>query len=233
MHKGKKAVVLISGGLDSATAAAVALKNGFNLFAITFHYGQKHSIEIESARRVSASLGVSSHIEIEIPAVIFSSSSLMAGSGLNIPRKRNLYKMNDIPSTYVPGRNIIFLSYAIAYAESINAGDIYIGINAVDYSGYPDCRPEFLKAFQDMANTGTKAGVMGNPFRINAPLLSLAKHEIIKLGVSLGVDYSLTHSCYAPDEDGFSCGECDSCLIRKKGFHDAGFNDPVKYRGCS
>lgn len=229
----KKAVILISGGLDSATVAAVARRDGFDLHALTFHYGQKHGIEIEFARRVAASFGILRHIEIEIPAVIFLSSSLVTGSDLNIPLNRNPENINDIPSTYVPARNILFLSYALAYAESINAGDIYIGVNSVDYSGYPDCRPEFLEAFQKMANTGTKAGITGNPFTINAPLLSMAKHEIIKLGIKLGVDYSLTHSCYAPDEDGFSCGVCDSCRIRKKGFSDAGLNDPARYRGRS
>lgn len=232
MQKKKKAVVLISGGLDSATTAAVALRDGFELHALTFHYGQKHSIEIGSARKIAAFLGIFRHIEIDIPSVIFSSSSLLNGSGLSIPLSRNSDNMTDIPSTYVPARNILFLSYALAYAESVNAGDIYIGVNSVDYSGYPDCRPEFLEAFQNMANKGTKAGITGNPFRINAPLLFMAKHEIILLGVKLGVDYSLTHSCYSPDEEGYSCGVCDSCLIRKKGFFDAGLVDPAIYRGA-
>lgn len=225
-----KAVVLLSGGIDSATTAAYAIDKGFIVSALTFSYGQRHDVEIKFAKRLGEFFNIDSQIIIDIPAGIFASSALSGESGLSIPKNRDMSSAGDIPSTYVPGRNILFLSYALSYAESIGARDIFIGANSVDYSGYPDCRPEFLISFEAMANIGTKAGVMGDRFRINAPLLRLKKAEIIKLGIKLGVDYSLTHSCYDPDADGASCGECDSCRIRKKGFQDAGVNDPTKYR---
>jgi 7-cyano-7-deazaguanine synthase len=231
-EKQKKAVILLSGGIDSATTTAYAFKEGFNIYAITFYYGQKHSTEIQFAKKLCEYFKINTHVIIEIPVRIFSSSSLSSASDMSVPKNRDIsFPANDdIPSTYVPGRNILFLSYALSYAESINSRDIFIGANAVDYSGYPDCRPEFLQSFEAMANVGTKAGIMGDRFKIHAPLLSLKKSEIIKLGVTLGIDYSLTHSCYDPSADGSSCGECDSCQIRKKGFIEAGIIDPTIYK---
>jgi 7-cyano-7-deazaguanine synthase len=230
----KKAVVLLSGGIDSATTAAYAIKKGFAIYAITFLYGQKHSTEIRFAKKLCRFFGITNHIIIEIPAHIFSSSSLSSESETPVPKNRNISSIGneseEIPSTYVPGRNILFLSYSLSYAESINSRDIFIGANAVDYSGYPDCRPEFLKSFEEMANIGTKAGVIGDGFKIHAPLLALKKSEIIRQGISMGVDYSLTQSCYDPDIDGSSCGECDSCQIRRMGFMEAGVDDPTIYR---
>ncbi|MCP4138345.1 MAG: 7-cyano-7-deazaguanine synthase QueC [bacterium] len=229
----EKAVVLLSGGLDSATTAAIAVREGYDVSAITFSYGQRHSIEIEFAEKLAEFFKIENHIFITIPASIFN-SALVTGSELDVPKNRaadTAKEEDDIPDTYVPARNIIFLSYALAYAESIEARNIFIGANAVDYSGYPDCRPEFFDAFGQMANIGTKAGLMGQGFRISAPLLLLKKSDIIKKGVELGVDYSLTHSCYDPYDDGSSCGECDSCVIRKNGFKDAEVPDPTKYRG--
>ncbi|MBN2041411.1 MAG: 7-cyano-7-deazaguanine synthase QueC [Spirochaetes bacterium] len=225
----KKAVVLLSGGIDSSTTAVYAIDEGFDIYAVTFFYGQKHSVEIDFVKKLCDCLKIDKRLIINIPAEIFSSSSLSSASGIEVPKNSDLESAGDIPSTYVPGRNILFLSYALSFAESIDARDIFIGANAVDYSGYPDCRPEFIDAFQAMANIGTKAGVSGDPFRINAPLLKLKKSEIIKLGVKLGLDYSLTHSCYDPDGNGSSCGKCDSCKIRMKGFKEAGVPDPTKY----
>jgi 7-cyano-7-deazaguanine synthase len=230
----KKAIVLLSGGIDSATTTAYAIKDGFAIYAITFSYGQKHRSEIGFAERLCNFFKITNHIIINIPAHIFSSSSLSSESENPVPKNRNIFSIGttseEIPSTYVPGRNILFLSYALSFAESIGAGDIFIGANAVDYSGYPDCRPEFLKSFEAMANIGTKAGLEGNGFTIHAPLITLKKSEIIKQGISMGVDYSLTQSCYDPDNDGSSCGECDSCQIRKRGFFEAGIKDPTDYR---
>ncbi|HOO72118.1 MAG TPA: 7-cyano-7-deazaguanine synthase QueC [Spirochaetota bacterium] len=226
--KNKTAVVLLSGGLDSATTAAIARDSGYDLHALTFFYGQRHGIEIECAKKIASSLSVGNHVFINIPAEIFK-SALVTGSSIDVPKNRNAVD-NDIPATYVPARNIIFLSYALAYGESIGARDIFIGANAVDYSGYPDCRPEFFEAFSSMANIGTRAGVEGSPFSVHTPLLFLKKSEIILKGTALGVDYSLTHSCYDPDGEGMSCGLCDSCLIRMKGFRDAGVPDPTRYR---
>jgi 7-cyano-7-deazaguanine synthase len=233
-EKKKKAVVLLSGGIDSATTTAYAIKQDYSIFAITFSYGQKHSTEIKFAKKLCKFFKITDHINIKIPAHIFSSSSLSAESEKPVPKNRNISSIGniseDIPSTYVPGRNILFLSYALSFAESIGARDIFIGANAVDYSGYPDCRPEFLKSFETMANIGTKAGLEGNGFTIHAPLITLKKSEIIKLGISIGVDYSLTQSCYDPENNGSSCGECDSCQIRKRGFLEAGFKDPTVYK---
>ena len=225
--KKNKAVILLSGGLDSATTAAIAKNEGFDLYALTFSYNQKHNIEIEFANKLAIFFKVKDHLKIEIPSDIFK-SALIKNSDIKIP-KNDLSDDSEIPETYVPARNIIFLSYALAFAESIDAFDIYIGANAVDYSGYPDCRPEFFHAYTDMANMGTKAGITGNKFKIHTPLIDLKKYEIIKKGVDLGLDYSLTHSCYDPDEKGNSCGYCDSCLHRKKGFKEADIKDPTSY----
>ncbi|MBN2159319.1 MAG: 7-cyano-7-deazaguanine synthase QueC [Spirochaetes bacterium] len=222
----KKAVVLLSGGIDSATAAAIAIDRGFELSALVFLYGQKHRVEIEAAKRLIAFFKIKSHALIEIPTGIFSSALTDASRG--VPRDRE--PGGDIPDTYVPARNILFLSYALAFAESSGAVSIFIGATAVDYSGYPDCRPEFFRAFQEMADLGTKAGTSGKGIRIETPLISLSKAGIIRAGTRLGVDYSLTHSCYDPGPDGTACGSCDSCRIRKKGFLEAGVADPTRYR---
>lgn len=225
----RKAVILLSGGIDSATTAAKAVRDGFTVHAVTFSYGQKHNIEILYAERLVQFLKISSHIIIEISPEIFLSSALSSASGLEIPKNRDITD-SEIPVTYVPGRNILFLSYALSYAETTGARDIFIGANAVDYSGYPDCRPEFIRAFEQMANLGTKAGVSGDKFTIHAPFISLKKSEIIRMGISLGLDYSLTLSCYDPLKDGRSCGRCDSCIIRKKGFAEACIIDPAANR---
>lgn len=248
LYKQKIAVVLLSGGIDSATTAAYAKSNGYDITALTFSYGQKHGIEIIFAEKLCRHFKIDKQIIINIPAEIFSSSALLSDS-VDIPKNRDISSIilpvsntridnvlnnnirdERIPSTYVPGRNILFLSYALSYAESVGSRDIFIGVNAIDYSGYPDCRPEFIASFETMANTGTKAGVLGDRFAIHAPLLKLKKSEIIKLGKELGVDFSLTHSCYDPDENGSSCGECDSCQIRISGFLEAGINDPTIYK---
>jgi 7-cyano-7-deazaguanine synthase len=222
----QKAVILLSGGIDSATTAAIALSRGFELHALIFYYGQKHRIEIEAAKKLAGFFGISSTV-IELPPGIFRSA--LTDSEREVPKNR---KPGDtsIPDTYVPARNIIFLSYALAFGESIGARHIFIGANAVDYSGYPDCRPEFFHAFQEMADRGTKAGVSGRGFIIETPIIDMTKAEIIQKGFSLGVDYSLTHSCYDPAPDGCACGACDSCRIRKKGFIAAGVPDPTRYR---
>ncbi len=224
----KKGVILLSGGLDSATVAAIAIKEGFSLSALTFYYSQRHEIEIVFAERLAGYFKIDNHIKISIPAEIFK-SALTKDSEIEVPKNRDVTR-SDIPETYVPARNIIFLSFALAYAESTGAENIFIGANAIDYSGYPDCRPEFFSAFRKMANTGTKSGVEGRGFTIHTPLMHLYKHEIIKLGTELGLDYSFTHSCYDPSIDGSSCGECDSCHLRMKGFAEAGVPDPTQYR---
>lgn len=229
-NKIKKAIVLLSGGIDSATCAAIANDRGFALSALTFSYGQKHNVELEFAKKLCESFEIKNHILINIPAEIFASSALSGISGIDVPKNRDIASEKDIPATYVPGRNILFLSYALSYAESIDARDIFIGANAIDYSGYPDCRPEFISSFEKMANTGTKAGINGDPFKIHAPLISMKKSEIIKTGTKLGLDYSLTHSCYDPDNSGASCGKCDSCLLRITGFREAGIPDPTRYK---
>jgi 7-cyano-7-deazaguanine synthase len=219
-----KAVVLLSGGLDSYTAAAMAKRDGYELFALTIRYGQVHVLEMESARAVAAALRVSRHIELDVNLAAFGGSSLV-GDGA-IPRGRHL-ESAEIPSTYVPARNTIFLSLGLAWAEVTGAEAIVIGVNALDYSGYPDCRPEYLEAFERLATLATRAGVEGRPFRIMAPLLRLSKAEIIRAGVELGLDYGLTHSCYSPAADRGPCGTCDSCRLRAKGFAEAGINDPA------
>lgn len=222
----KKCVVLLSGGLDSATVAIVAKSRKFSLFALTFVYGQRHDIEVEFAKKIAKFLGVWSHEIIYLPDCLFKSSSLIRASGQEILNNHT----EIIPATYVPARNIVFLSIALAYAETVNASHIFVGVNAVDFSGYPDCRPEFIEAFQNVVYTGTKSGISGNPIIIETPLIHLTKGEIITLGLSLGMDYSLTSSCYNPAKDGSPCGVCDSCRIRQKGFLEAGIRDPALYR---
>jgi 7-cyano-7-deazaguanine synthase len=219
------AVVLLSGGLDSYTAAAAAKADGYELFALTLRYGQTHVTELAAARRVAASLGVVRHVELDVDLAAFGGSSLL-GDG-DIPKDRALRASDsEIPSTYVPARNTIFLSLALGWAEVVGAQTIVIGVNALDYSGYPDCRPEYIEAFERLASLATRAGVEGRPFRILAPLQHLTKAEIIRLGTRLGLDYGLTHSCYAPATD-TPCGRCDSCRLRATGFDQAGVTDPL------
>lgn len=218
------AVVLLSGGLDSATAAAIARAEGWTLYALTIRYGQVHAREITAARRLAATLGVARHIELDVDLSTFGGSAL-TGDG-TIPKDRPL-DGSGIPSTYVPARNTVFLSLALAWAETVGAEAIVIGVNAIDYSGYPDCRPEYLEAFERLAALATRAGIAGSPLRILAPLLRLSKGEIVSRGLALGVDFSLTHSCYDPAPDGSPCRRCDSCRIRAQGFLDAGAVDPL------
>ena len=219
-----EAVVLLSGGLDSYTAAAIAKSEGFTLNALTVHYGQRHAREVEAARRVAAALGVAKHIELDLDLRAIGGSSLT--SNTPVPRDRDL---NDtgIPSTYVPARNTVFLALALGWSEVLGARDIVIGVNALDYSGYPDCRPEFVRAFETLAGLATKAGVEGARFRVHTPLINLTKAEIITRGFALGLDYALTHSCYDPLPDGTPCGRCDSCALRAKGFAETGRPDPL------
>ncbi len=226
----KRAVCLLSGGLDSATALACARRDGFETFALTFDYGQRHRIELDAAARVARSLGAARHLVFRIDLRAFGGSALTAD--IAVPKDRPLDAAGqEIPITYVPARNTVFLSIALAWAEVLEASDIYIGVNAVDYSGYPDCRPEFIRAFEHMAGLATRAGVEGRQrLRIHTPLITLSKAAIIRLGLELGVDYSLTHSCYDP-VDGLACGHCDSCLLRKAGFAEAGVQDPLRYAG--
>ncbi|MBK9242340.1 MAG: 7-cyano-7-deazaguanine synthase QueC [Acidobacteria bacterium] len=219
----KRAVVLLSGGLDSATAAAMAQREGWELFALTLRYGQVHQAELEAARRVAAALGVSRHVELEVDLKAFGGSSL-TGDG-DIPKDD--VDAPGIPTTYVPARNTVFLSLALAWAEVLGAERIVIGVNAIDYSGYPDCRPEYIAAFEYLASLATRAGVEGRALRLYTPLQHLTKAGIIRLGTELRVDFSLTHSCYDPREDGRPCGHCDSCLLRARGFAEAGVVDPA------
>jgi 7-cyano-7-deazaguanine synthase len=225
----KKAVVLSSGGLDSTTAMAIAKEEGFDIYSLSFRYGQRHVLEIIAAERISAVLGAKEHLVIDIDLGKIGGSAL-TGEG-EVPKGRSDEDMGrGIPVTYVPARNTVFLSYALAWAEVLGAWDIFIGVNAVDYSGYPDCRPEYIAAFERMANLATRAAVEGkHAIRIRTPLIQLTKAEIIKKGIALGVDYSLTHSCYDPAQEGLACGACDSCLLRKKGFKEAGVPDPTRY----
>ena len=224
------AVILLSGGLDSATTAAVAREQGFDLYAISFDYGQRHRIELDAARRVGQSLGVKRHVIVPIDLRTFGASALTAA--IDVPKGRTAADMeHGIPITYVPARNTVFLSLALAYAEVEGAADIFIGVNAVDYSGYPDCRPEYIAAFERMANLATRASVERTlRFKIHAPLVNLPKAEIIRTGTRLSVDYSLTRSCYDPDPAGAACGRCDSCTLRLAGFAEAGLADPAPYR---
>jgi 7-cyano-7-deazaguanine synthase len=218
------AVVLLSGGLDSYTAAAIARSEGFTLFALTIGYGQRHARELEAARRVAQSLGVARHIELNVDLSAFGGSSLTTSAA--VPKDRRI-DPHEIPSTYVPARNTIFLALALGWAEVIDARTIVIGANALDYSGYPDCRPEFIAAFERLASLATAKGVQGAQFRIHAPLQSMTKADIIRRGLALGLDYVLTHSCYDPDPDGGPCGRCDSCVLRAAGFAEAGVRDPA------
>lgn len=226
-----KAVILVSGGLDSATAMAIARDQGFELYAISFDYGQRHKYEIQASRKVCEAMGVNKHITFQLDLRAFGGSALTAE--IDVPKDRVEAEMEaDIPVTYVPARNTIFLSVAMGWAETLGIQDIFLGVNAVDYSGYPDCRPEFIEAFEKLANLATKAGVEGKShWKIHTPLISMTKKEIIEKGLSLGVDYGLTHSCYDPDEKGRSCGRCDSCKLRLKGFEEAGTTDPAQYQG--
>ena len=225
----RKAVVLVSGGLDSATILAIAAEAGFELYALSFDYGQRHRFELEAARRVCAAANVTRHITVPLDLRAFGGSALT--DDIAVPKDRSDSEMSGgIPITYVPARNTIFLSVALGWAEVLGAMDLFIGVNAVDYSGYPDCRPEFIAAFQQLANLATKAGVEGTAtWTIHAPLVSFSKADIIRRGLELGVDYALTHSCYDPDSKGRSCGRCDSCQLRLKGFADAGLIDPAPY----
>jgi 7-cyano-7-deazaguanine synthase len=219
-----RAVVLLSGGLDSYTAAAIAKTQGFVLSALTIAYGQRHAVELKAARAVAAALGVDDHLELRLDLRALGGSSLT--SDLPVPENRAL-AATGIPSTYVPARNTIFLSIALGWAEVLGATDIVIGVNALDYSGYPDCRPEFIDAFESLARVATKAGVEGARFRVHTPLIAMSKADIIRKGLSLGLDYGLTHSCYNPSPDGRPCGRCDSCRLREKGFAEAAVNDPA------
>ena len=226
-----RAVLLLSGGLDSYTAAAIAQDEGFELYALTIAYGQRHARELEAARRVARALGVARHLELAIDLRAIGGSSLTSDApGLDIPRDRDVAAVSDIPSTYVPARNTIFLSLALAWAEVIDARDIVMGVNALDYSGYPDCRLEFIRAFETLASLATRAGVEGARVRIHTPLIDLSKGDIITRGLALGLDYGLTHSCYDPPPSGAPCGRCDSCLLRAKGFAQAGAADPLVLR---
>ena len=229
----KRAVVLLSGGLDSATVLAIARSEGYELHALSFSYGQRHIVELDAARRVTAAIGVADHRIAKIDLRVFGGSALTGDFA--VPKGRTADEMShDIPITYVPARNTIFLSFALAWAEVLASSDIFIGVNALDYSGYPDCRPEFIAAFERMANLATKAGVEGRQrLTIHTPLIALTKAEIIRKGIALGVDYGLTSSCYDPSASGEPCGECDSCLLRRKGFRENGIVDPLLYRASS
>jgi 7-cyano-7-deazaguanine synthase len=230
-HPKPPAVVLLSGGLDSATTLAEAKAAGFSPFALSVAYGQRHDVEIEAARRVAKALGAARHVELAIDLRAFGGSALTAD--IDVPKDREAGAMaSGIPITYVPARNTVFLSLALAWAETLGAFDLFVGVNCVDYSGYPDCRPAFLKAFEDLADLATKAGVEGlGRFRVHAPLLTMTKDQIIRRGLELGVDYSLTHSCYDPTPDGLSCGRCDSCRLRLAAFERLGLDDPIAYAG--
>ncbi len=221
----KKAVVLLSGGLDSATALAVARDEGFDCHALSIDYGQRHAAELAAARRVAAHLGVSEHLVVPIDLTAIGGSAL-TDTAIDVPEAPT----EGIPVTYVPARNTLFLSLALGWAEVLGAHDIFVGVNAVDYSGYPDCRPEYIEAFERLANLATREGVEGEGFRIRAPLIDLRKEEIIRLGTRLGVDYGLTVSCYQADAEGRACGRCDSCRLRAEGFRRAGVPDPTRYR---
>lgn len=224
-----RAVVLLSGGLDSTTVLAIAQRAGYDACALSFRYGQRHMIELDSARRVARALGVTNHVVVDIDLRAFGGSSLT--SDIDVPKDRPDGTMSAaIPNTYVPARNTIFLSFALAYAEVLGAADIFIGVNAIDYSGYPDCRPEYIEAYERMARLATKAAVEGRPLTIHAPLAQMSKADIVQAGVELGLDYGLTSSCYDPGPDGRPCGHCDSCRLRARGFTEAGVADPLLAR---
>ena len=222
-----KAVVLVSGGLDSTTCLAMAREKGFDLYALTFNYGQRHDHELNSAKMVVDFFNIQNHSIIDIDLAQFGGSALT--DKIDVPKKRDLSDMAEIPVTYVPARNTVFLSLALAWAEVLGSFDIFIGVNALDYSGYPDCRPEYISSFEKTANLATKAGVSGSSFRMHTPLIDMTKSEIVKVGMDLGVDYSLTSSCYDPDQEGNPCGLCDACYLRLKGFKEAGIIDPLNY----
>jgi 7-cyano-7-deazaguanine synthase len=226
----RRAVVLLSGGLDSSTVLAIARSEGFTPHALSFRYGQRHLIELESAKRIAATLGAAAHVVVDIDLRVFGGSALTAD--IAVPKHRSADAMaHGIPVTYVPARNTIFLSFALAYAEVLGASDIFIGVNALDYSGYPDCRPEYIEAYERMANLATRAGVEGHRrLAIHTPLIALSKADIVRRGLALGVDFALTSSCYEPDSRGAPCGACDSCLLRAKGFTEAGIVDPLLAR---
>ena len=222
------AVVLLSGGLDSATVAAIAAHDGFEVHALSFRYGQRHALELDAAAKVAAHLGVSEHHVVEIDLRAFGGSALT--DDIEVPKDRSADTLTDIPVTYVPARNTIFLSFALAFAEVLGSSDIFIGVNALDYSGYPDCRPEFITSFEVMARLATKAGVEGTQhLRIHAPLVKMTKADIIRRGTALGVDFAMTLSCYDPSAEGAACGSCDSCQLRARGFAEAGIDDPTGY----
>ncbi len=229
MISGPPAVVLLSGGLDSATVLAVARAEDYTPYAISFRYGQRHSVELDAARRVARALGVARHVIVDFDLRVFGGSALTADIG--VPHHDSVEELgSDIPVTYVPARNTVFLGFALAWAETLEASDVFIGVNALDYSGYPDCRPEYIHAYQAMANLATKAAVEGRKqLRIHAPLINLTKRQIIERGLELGVDYSLTHSCYEPGPGGQPCGTCDSCLLRRRGFAELGMPDPAAH----
>ncbi|KAB2588174.1 7-cyano-7-deazaguanine synthase QueC [Streptomyces arboris] len=229
----RPAIVLLSGGLDSTTVLAIAKDQGFTPYALSFRYGQRHSIELESAQRVAQVQGVARHVIADIDLRVFGGSALT--SDIEVPKHEALEDVEEggVPITYVPARNTIFLSFALAFAETVGASDIFTGVTAVDYSGYPDCRPEYMEAFATMANLATRAGVEGtSKMTLHSPLIALSKAEIVREGLRLGVDYSLTSSCYDPDEQGRACGQCDTCLLRLKGFAEAGVKDPVRYQSA-
>ncbi len=224
----KRAVVLLSGGIDSTTTLAIAIAEGYDAYALSFDYGQRHQIETEAACRVAVSLGAKAQRIAKIDLRVFGGSALT--DDVAVPKQRSEAEIaQEIPVTYVPARNTIFLAYALAWAEVLHASDIFIGVNAIDYSGYPDCRPEFIEAFERLANLGTKAGMEGRHFQLHTPLIRLSKADLIRKALNLGVDLSLTHSCYDPTPKGLACGECDSCLLRLKGFREAGMKDPIRY----
>jgi len=226
----KKAVVLLSGGLDSTTVLAIAKHEGFTPYALSFRYGQRHEAELQAAERVARVIGVEQHLVAGVDLTLFGGSALT--DDIQVPKRRSETELAEgIPVTYVPARNTVFLSLALAWAEVLEAQDVFVGVNALDYSGYPDCRPEYIEAFEAMANLATKAAVEGRQhLRVHAPLMQLTKEGIIRRGLDLGIDYSLTHSCYDPDEQGLACGLCDSCQLRQKGFREAGVPDPTVYQ---
>ena len=224
----KRAVILLSGGLDSTTCLAIAREQGFDLFALTVNYGQRHVFELQSAKNVALSLDIEKHSVLDIDLAQFGGSALT--DDIEVPKDRVESEIAEIPATYVPARNTILLSVALARAETLDSFDIFIGVNALDYSGYPDCRPEYIESFERTANLATKAGVSGKNFHIHTPLINMTKAEIIKSGTKLGVDYGLTFSCYDPQETGAPCGHCDACILRLKGFKEAGIPDPLNYR---
>ena len=228
----RRAVLLLSGGMDSATTGAIARQEGFELYALSMRYGQRHAIELEAARQVAMALGVAQHAILDVDLAAFGGSALT--TGIDVPKDRPLAAMDAaIPVTYVPARNTIFLSFALGWAETLDASDLFIGANAIDYSGYPDCRPEYLRAFETMARLGTKMGTEGRAITIHAPLIQMTKGQIIERGRELGVDFSLTRTCYDPNELGEACGRCDACQLRLKGFSEAGLRDPAPYARAS